>query len=115
MGITTRTETEAVVHAVRRALQEHRDNSNYGLLTIGLTNAFDLVSRNASLRGVQDHFPTLPALNTYCFGGEAPYLWKDCFIEQPFLCRETSPSFNVLCNGDREKRPVTGAQQGDPL
>ena len=51
------------------------------------------MSRNAFLRVVQDHFPSLLAWNTYCHGGEAPSIW----------------------NGDHVLRSVTGVQNWDSL
>ena len=61
LGIATRNGPEAVVHAVRKVMQHHGSNSEYGLLSVDLTNAFNLVSRNAFLKGVKDHFPSLLA------------------------------------------------------
>ena len=84
---------EAVVHAVRKVMQHHGSNSEYGFLSVDLTNAFNLVSRKAFLKGVKDHFPSLLAWKSYCYGGEAPFLWS----------------------GEDSIRSVRGVQQGDPL
>ena len=92
-GIATRNGTEAVLHTVRKVMQHHGSNSEYGLLSVDLTNAFNLVSRNAFLKGVKDHCPSLLAWTSYCFGGEAPFLWS----------------------GEDSIRSVRGVQQGDPL
>ena len=92
-GIATRNGTEAVVHAVRKVMQHHGSNSEYGSLSVDLTNAFNLASRNVFLKGVKDHFPSLLAWTSYCYGGEAPFLWS----------------------GEDSIRSVRGVQQGDPL
>ena len=64
-GIATRNGTEAVVHAVNKVMLHHGSNSEYRLLSVDLTNAFNLVSRNAFLKGVKDHFPSLLARTSY--------------------------------------------------
>ena len=74
-------------------MQHHGSNSEYGLLSVDLANAFNLVSWNAVLKGVKDHFPSLLAWTSYCYGGEAPFLWS----------------------GEDYIRSVSGVQQGDPL
>ena len=92
-GIATRNGTEAVVHAVRKVMRHHGSNSEYGLLSVDITNAFNLVSRNAFLKDIKDHFPSLLAWTSCCYGGEAPLLWS----------------------GEDSIRSVRGVQQGDPL
>ena len=92
-SIVTRNGTEAVVHAVCKVMQHHGNNSEYGLLSVDLTNAFNLVSRNAFLKGVKYHFSSLLAWTSYCYGGEAPFLWS----------------------GEHSIRSVRGVQQGDLL
>ena len=92
-GIATRNGTEAVVHAVRKVMQHDGSNSEYGLLSVDLTNAFNLVSRNAFLKGLKDHLPSLLACTSYCCDGEAPFLWR----------------------GEDSIWSVRGVQQGDPL
>ena len=82
-----------MVHAVRKVMQHHGSNPEYGLLSVDLTNAFNLVSRNAFLKGLKDHFPSLLAWTSYCCDGEAPFLWS----------------------GEDSIRSVRGVQQGDPL
>ena len=64
-GIAIRNGTEAVVHAVRKVMQHHGRNSEYGLISVDLTNAFNLVIRKAFLKGVKDHFPSLQAWTSY--------------------------------------------------
>ena len=63
------------------------------MLSVDLSNAFNLVNRKAFLKGVQEHFPALLAWTAYCYGDDAPYLWS----------------------GEDVIRSVTGVQQGDPL
>ena len=92
-GIATINGTEAVVHAVRKVTQHHGSNSEYGLLSVDLTNAFNLVSRNAFLNGVKHHFPSLLTWTSYCYGGEASF----------------------LRSGEDSIRSVRGVQQEDPL
>ena len=91
--IATRNGTEAGVHAVRKVMQHHGINSEYGLLSVDLTNAFNLGSRNVFPKGVKDYFQSLLAWMSYCYGGEAPFLWT----------------------GEDSIRSVRGVQEGDPF
>ena len=61
LGIATSNGTESIVHAVRRAHQHHGNNSEYAMLLVELSNAFNLVNRKAFLKGVQEHSPALLA------------------------------------------------------
>ena len=47
LGIATKNGTEVVLHAVRRVCQQYGKKLECGKLSIDLTNAFNLVSRNA--------------------------------------------------------------------
>ena len=94
LGIATKIGTETVVHSVRLVVQEYGENAQYGMLSVDLPNAFNLVSRNAFLHGVQEHLPSLLAwISSYCYNGDSPCLWT----------------------GENFLRSVTGVQQGDPL
>ena len=61
LGIATSNGTESIVHAVRRLHQHHGNNSEYAILSVDLSNAFNPVNRKAFLQGVQEHFPALSA------------------------------------------------------
>ena len=76
-----------------RFTEKYTDGSQYGLLSLDLSNAFNIVSRAAFLKGVDEHFPTLLPWVSYCYGGEPAYLWT----------------------GENFLLSVTGVQQGDPL
>ena len=89
LGAATKNGTENVVHAVRRVCQQYGNKSEYGMLSIDLTNAFNLVRPNEFLREVQDIFPSLLP----CDNGNVPYLWT----------------------GEHFLRSVTAVQQGDPV
>ena len=93
LGIATSNGTKSIVHAVRRVHQHHGNNSEYAMLSVDLSNAFNLVNRKAFLKGAQEHFPALLVWTVYCHGDDAPYLWS----------------------GEDVIRSVTGVQQGDPL
>ena len=62
LGIATKNGTKSVVYAVRRVCQQYGKKSECGMLSIDLTNAFNLVRRNAFLREMQDNFPSLSYL-----------------------------------------------------
>ena len=93
MGIATPKRCEAVVHGVRRFIQKNTNGSQYGLLSLDLSNACNVVSPAAFLKGVEEQFPTLLPSVSYCYGGEPAYLWTD----------------------ETLLRRVTGVRQGDPL
>ena len=81
------------MHAVRLVAQEYGENAQYGVLSVDLTNAFNLLSRNAFLHGLLEHFPSLLAWISYCDNSDSPYLWT----------------------GERFLQSVTEVQQGGPL
>ena len=76
LGIATGNGTESIVHAVRSVHQHHGNNSEYVMLSVDLSNAFNLVDRKAFLKGVQEHFSAHLAWTVYCYGDDAPYLWS---------------------------------------
>ena len=57
MGIAITIGCEAVVHGVRRFIEKPNYGSKFGLPSLDLSSAFNLVSRTAFLKGVEEHFP----------------------------------------------------------
>lgn len=94
LGVGVRCGSEAIVHAVRSAVQEGGHDPRIALLQLDFRNAFNLVSRHAMERAVRFHFPELSAYFRLCYlNEEDPHLW---------------------C-GSLRLRSATGCQQGDPL
>ena len=64
------------------------------MLSVDLSNAFNLVNRKALLKGVEEHFPVLLAWTVYCYGSDASYRWSGedfirCVtgVEQGLYCK----------------------------
>ena len=74
MSIATPNRFEAVVHGVRRVIEKQNYGSQFGLLSLDLGNAFNVVSRATFLKDVEEHFPTLLAWVHYYYWGEPAYL-----------------------------------------
>lgn len=59
LGVKTRAGREAIVHAARPFLHSHGKQATHALLQVDLANAFNLVSRSASLKATCKNFPEL--------------------------------------------------------
>ena len=78
-----------ILHSLRCCFDDHWADNNFVVLNIDMTNAFNLVSRQAECA---QHFPELLAWASWCYG-QHPILWH---------------SLGSLTS-------QTGVQQGDPL
>ena len=83
---------EKIAHGLRTCIEQHWSENDFGVLKVDMTNAFNLVSRQAILSECARHFPELLAWVSWCYG-QHPLLWHH-------LGCLTSES---------------GVQQGDPL
>ena len=83
---------EKIAHGLRTCIEQHWSENDFGVLKVDMTNAFNLVSRQAILSECAKHFPELLPWVSWCYG-QHPLLWHH-------LCCLTSES---------------GVQQGDPL
>ena len=83
---------EKIAHGLRTCIEKHWSENDFGVLKVDMTNAFNLVSRQAILSECAKHFPELLPWVSWCYG-QHPLLWHH-------LGCLTSES---------------GVQQGDPL
>ena len=83
---------ERIAHGLRTCIEQHWSENDFGVLKVDMTNAFNLVSRQAILSECAKHFPELLPWVSWCYG-QHPLLWHH-------LGCLTSES---------------GVQQGDPL
>ena len=83
---------EKIAHGLRTCIEQHWSENDFGVLKVDMTNAFNLVSRQAILSECAKHFPELLPWVSWCYG-QHPLLWHH-------LGCLTSES---------------GVQQGDPL
>ena len=83
---------EKIAHGLRTCIEQHWSENDFGVLKVDMTNAFNLVSRQAILSECAKHFPELLPWVSWCYG-QHPLLWH-------YLGCLTSES---------------GVQQGDPL
>ncbi|KAL5509256.1 hypothetical protein EMCRGX_G004594 [Ephydatia muelleri] len=83
---------EKIAHGLRTCIEQHWSENDFGVLKVDMTNAFNLVSRQAILSECAKHFHELLPWVSWCYG-QHPLLWHH-------LGCLTSES---------------GVQQGDPL
>lgn len=93
LGIATPRGTEAMLHGACTAVTSIGQDPSYGMLSVDLSNDFNLVDRQSILAGVQHTFPSLLPWTQYCYGNDPRALW----------CYKTTIN------------SVKGVQQGDPL
>ncbi|KAL5481549.1 hypothetical protein EMCRGX_G021737 [Ephydatia muelleri] len=91
-GVAFSCGAEKIAHGLRTCIEQHWLENDFGVLKVDMTNAFNLVSRQAILSECAKHFPELLPWVSWCYG-QHPLLWHH-------LGCLTSES---------------GVQQGDPL
>ena len=91
-GVTCPAGAEKVIHGVRSSIQEHWKDDNFTVCKVDMSNAFNLVSRQALLEECAVHFPELLPWVGWCYGSH-PTLWHPL----------------------GQLSSETGVQQGDPL
>ena len=92
-GVACPAGAEKVIHGVRSSIQEHwKDDDNFTVCKVDMSNAFNLVSRQALLEECAVHFPELLPWVGWCYGSH-PTLWHPL----------------------GQLSSETGVQQGDPL
>eukprot|EP00731_Ephydatia_muelleri_P016004 Em0009g428a len=91
-GVAFSCGAEKIAHGLRTCIEQHWLENDFGDLKVDMTNAFNLVSRQAILSECAKHFPELLPWVSWCYG-QHPLLWHH-------LGCLTSES---------------GVQQGDPL
>ena len=74
LGVACFAGAEKVVHGVRPCVQDHCKDDDIGMCEIDLTNAFNMISRQALLEECATHFPELLHWVSRCYG------------QQPTLC-----------------------------
>ena len=65
---------EKILHSLRCCIDDHWTDNNFVVLKVDMTNAFNLVSRQAVLDECAQHFPELLAWASSCYG-QHPILW----------------------------------------
>ena len=91
-GVACPAGAEKVIHGVRSCIQEHWKDDNFTVCKVDMSNAFNLVSRQALLEECAVHFPELLPWVGWCYGSH-PTLWHPL----------------------GQLSSETGVQQGDPL
>ena len=81
-----------IAHGLRTCIDQHWMEHDFGVLKVDMTNAINLVSRQAILSECAKHFPELLPWVSWCYG-QHPLLWH---------------SLGCLSS-------ESGVQQGDPL
>ena len=84
--------TEKIAHGLRGCIEEHWSDPEFAVLKVDLKNAFNMVSRQALLVEVKNHFPELLPWACWCYELH-PILWHTMGHLQS----------------------ESGVQQGDPL
>ena len=84
--------TEKIAHGLRRCVEEHWNDTEFVVPKVDLKNAFNLVSHQALLIEVKNHFPELLPWACWCYE-QHPLLWHTMGHLQS----------------------ESGVQQGDPL
>ena len=91
-GVACPAGAEKVIHGVRSSIQEHWKDDNFTVCKVDMSNAFNLLSRQALLEECAVHFPELLPWVGWCYGSH-PTLWHPL----------------------GQLSSETGVQQGDPL
>ena len=91
-GVGVSGAAEAITHSLNHLVSKHALDEELGDLKVDLSNAFNVVSREAFLGGVRRQFPLLFEWVDYCYGCQAH-----------------------LFVGDSVLQSCCGVQQGDPL
>ena len=91
-GVACLAGAEKVIHGVRSSIQEHWKDDKFTVCKVDMSNAFNLVSRQALLEECAVHFPELLPWVGWCYGSH-PTLWHPL----------------------GQLSSETGVQQGDPL
>ena len=91
-GVAVPCGAERIAHGLRTCIDQHWMEHDFGVLKVDMTNAFNLVSRQAILSECAKHFPELLPWVSWCYG-QHPLLWHSlgCLLSE------------------------SGVQQGDPL
>ena len=71
--------TEKIVHGLRRCVEDHWLDNDFAVIKIDMTNAFNLVSREALLLECSNFFPELLPWATWCYGSQ-PFLFHSLGI-----------------------------------
>eukprot|EP00731_Ephydatia_muelleri_P016404 Em0009g828a len=91
-GVACPRGAEKILHSLMCCFDDHWADNNFVVLKVDMTNAFNLVSRQAVLDECAQHFPELLAWASWCYGQHS-ILWH---------------SLGTLTSQN-------GVQQGDPL
>eukprot|EP00731_Ephydatia_muelleri_P000193 Em0001g193a len=91
-GVACPAGAEKVIHGVRSSIQEHWKDDKFTVCKVDMSNAFNLVSRQALLEECAVHFTELLPWVGWCYGSH-PTLWHHL----------------------GQLSSETGVQQGDPL
>ncbi|XP_062530416.1 uncharacterized protein LOC134200792 [Bombyx mori] len=89
LGVGTKSGCEAAVHAARTFL---KGGGAEVLVKVDLKNAFNCIDRNAFLKEVKEHIPSIYPYLYQCYGNPSKLVYKENLVES-----------------------ATGCQQGDPL
>lgn len=77
LGVQTRGDCEAMVHAFWQQLRSRGAHASHALLHVDLANAFNLVFRSSFLRAARVHFPELYPWVALCYTSEPAHLQDD--------------------------------------
>ncbi|KAL5482271.1 hypothetical protein EMCRGX_G022577 [Ephydatia muelleri] len=92
LGVTCPQGVEIIVHHLRSCIKDHCSDKDIVVLKVDMTNAFNLVSRQAVLDNCAQHFSEFLAWTSWCYS-QHPLLWHQ---------------LGILTS-------QVGVQQGDPL
>jgi hypothetical protein len=78
MGVAVQSGAEAIIHTTRRLVLDHAapsSDTDWALLQVEFSNAFNLVSRDIFSAAILKHFPTLGPWVTWCYDNPS-----NCFL-----------------------------------
>ena len=77
LGVACPSGAEKIIHGVHRCVQDYWNDDDFVMCKIDLTNAFNMVSRQAHLEECATHFPELFPWVSWCYGSTQRYgtLW----------------------------------------
>jgi Reverse transcriptase (RNA-dependent DNA polymerase) len=96
LGVAVKGGAEAIVHTVRRLITHHLDaavSSDWALLQVDFSNAFNLVRRDVFCQSTLEYFPALGPWVTWYYDSPSHLFYKG----------------EIVCSSARD------VQQGDPL
>ena len=79
-GVAVPCGAERIAHGLRTCIDQHWMEHDFGVLKVDMTNAFNLVSRQAILSECAKHFPELLPWVSWCYGQTVPAL---TFLSMP--------------------------------